>query len=175
MNRFLIPILLIIFCIFPLSACDASKKIWEVIKDPGIQVGEDDAQPSMIALHAYAAAEVNKNFDDEPSPIVVKVFALSGDHRLFSYDFFTLSQDPKDALGVTLKGELDETMVAPGIYKILGPYEIPKGTKKLGVIAEYLDIEASIWRSSISIEDIGAEDRLLLLLLEEEVRLIKEE
>lgn len=154
---------------------EAVPKIAKVILDPKTPVGEPEEQPSQIALHAYAAAEVNRNFDGEPSPIVVKIFALSSDHRLFGMDFFSVAGDPAGALGVTLVEELDENMLAPDSYKILGPYEIPKKTKKIAVVAEYLDIDTAVWRASIDVKSVGAEDRLLLLLLEEEVRLIKEE
>jgi type VI secretion system protein VasD len=161
-----------------LSGCGVQKaipKIAKVILDPKIAVGEPEEQLSQIALHAYAAAEVNRNFDGEASPVVVKIFALSSDHRLFGLDFFSIVEDPAMALGVTLVAELDENMLAPDSYKILGPYEIPKKAKKIAVVAEYLDIDTAVWRASIDIESIGSDDRLLLLLLEEEVRLMKEE
>lgn len=173
--RHLFRLLLLATIFIGLSSCEASKKIVEVIKDPGIQVGDNSDQPSEISLHAYAAAEVNQNFDGEPSPVVVRVFALSSDHRFFSYDFFSLSEDTKETLGITLLEELDENMLEPDSYKILGPYELPKRTKKIAVIAEYLDIESATWRTAIKVQDLGSDDRLLLLLLEEEVRLIKEE
>ena len=173
--RYFSRLLLVATFLVSLAACEATEKIVEVLKDPGIQVGDNDDQPSAIALHAYAAAEVNRNFGGEPSPIVVRIFALSSDHRLFSYDFFSLSEDTKETLGVTLLEELDENMLEPDSYKILGPYELPKRTKKIAVIAEYLDIETEVWRTAIKVQDIGSDDRLLLLLLEEEARLIKEE
>ena len=173
--RALIRILLIVLMTGSLSNCEAAGKIAEVIIDPDIQVGDDGDQPTEIALHAYAAEEVNKNFEGEPAPIVVKVFALSSDHRFFSYDFFSLTEYTEDTLGVTLLEELDENMLEPDSYKILGPYELPKRTKRIAVIAEYLDIESATWRTSIKVEDMGADDRLLLLLLDEEARLIKEE
>lgn len=157
-----------------LSGCETAGKIVEVIKDPGIQVGEDVAQPSRIAIHAYAAAEVNRNFDDEPSPIIVKVYALSSDHRFYSFDFFSLTEEPEETLGVTLLENVDENMLEPDTYKILGPYEMPKGTRQIAVIAEYLDLESSVWRTSYKVADIGSNDRLLLLLLEEEARLISQ-
>lgn len=164
--------------LFSLGACsidDAAGKIVEVILDPGIEVGPPETQPSQISLHAFAAEEMNRNFENAPSPIVVKIFALSSDHRLFGYDFFSVVENTDETLGVTLLELMDEQEIAPDTYKIFGPYELPKKTKKLAVVAEYLDIEAAIWRSSIKVSDIGAKDRLLLLLLEEEVRLVKAE
>lgn len=173
--RVLLRILWVVFLTSTLSNCEAAGKIAEVIKDPDVQVGDDGDQPTEIALHAYAGEEVNRNFEGEPAPIVVKVFALSSDHRFFSYDFFSLTEDTADTLGVTLLEELDENMLEPDSYKILGPYELPKRTKKVAVIAEYLDIESATWRTSLKVKDMGDDDRLLLLLLEEEARLMKEE
>ncbi|KZB51083.1 hypothetical protein TH44_02915 [Thalassospira xiamenensis] len=160
---------------FGLAGCETAGKIVDVIAEPDIQIGENEIQPSQISLHAYAAGDVNKNFGGEPSPVVIKVLALSNDHRLFSYDFFSLVDKMDETLGKTLLANLDEVQLEPDSYKILGPYEMPEGTKKIAIIAEYLDIETSVWRSAISVQDVGSNERFLLLLLEEEVRLIKDE
>lgn len=157
------------------GAIEAAGKIAQVIADPDIPVGEPDALPSEVALHTFAAAETNPNFEGEPSPVVVKVFALTSDHRFMSYDFFSLVDAPEETLGVTMLAFLDEAEIEPDSYQILGPYELPRGTRKLGVIAEFLDLEGTTWRSTIDVKDIGADDRILLLLLEEEARLIAEE
>ncbi len=162
-------------CVFALAGCEAIPKIAEVIMDPGVPVGEPEEQPSEISLHVYAAAEVNPDFESgAPSPVVVQIYALSSDHRFMTYDFFSITEVADEALGVTLREVLDENQLEPDSYKILGPYELPARTRKIGVIAQYYDIDASVWRDTISVKDIGADDRLLVLLLEEEVRLIKE-
>ncbi|MGB0968338.1 MAG: type VI secretion system lipoprotein TssJ [Halocynthiibacter sp.] len=157
-----------------LAGCEAAGKIVEVIKDPDVPVGEAEEQPSNVALHAYAAGDVNRNFDGKPAPIIVKIFALTSTHRFYSYDFFSLAEEPEDTLGVTLLDIMDENMLEPDTYKILGPYELPKGTQEIAVIAEYLDLEGATWRANFKVADIGADDRLLMLLLEEEVRIISE-
>lgn len=174
MNR-IFQILLLCLFLPVLTGCETLGKIAEVIADPDIQVGEDEEQPSQIMIHAYAAADVNLNFDGEPSPLIIKIFALSSDHRLFSFDFFAVTEETEETLGVTLRENLDEVMVEPDTYKVFGPYEIPKGTKKLAVVAEYLDIESSIWRASVDVKPVGSDEPLLLLLLEEEARLTKEQ
>lgn len=156
------------------GSLEASKKIAKVINDPKIQVGEAEEQPSEIALHTYAAADANRGSDGQPTPIVLKFFALSSDHRLFSYDFFSLVDEPEKTLGITMVEFLGESLVEPDSYIILGPYELPPRTRRIGVIAEFSDIETTVWRTSISVDAIGADDRLLLLVLEEEVRLISE-
>lgn len=161
-----------------LAACEAPEavgKVAQVIVDPDIQVGEDEDQPSEIALHVYAGAEANPNFDQQPSPTVLQIFALDGDHRFLSFDFFSLVEDPEGTLGVTLKELLGEGQIAPDQYAILGPYVLPRGTSQIGVIAEFLDIDGTNWRTTIDVEDIGADARLLLLVLEEEIRLLDED
>lgn len=172
--RVLISILFVAF----LSSCDVTEavpKILEIIGDPDVPVGEPEARPSVVNLHAYAAAEVNQGFEGEAMPVIVKIYALSSDHRFFSFDFFSLVDEPETSLGVTMLELLDENQLTPDSYKVLGPYELPKKTKKIGVIAEYLDIESTDWRTSIAVKDIGADDRILLLLTDEEVRLMKKE
>lgn len=170
-------VLFLILTVSVLSGCEAvkaTKKIAQVLSDPDVPVGEKDEQPSMIALHAYAAADVNSGQEMQAKPVDVKIFALSNDHRLFSYDFFSLLDSPEETLGVTLVDFLDESTIEPDSYVILGPYELPPRTKKIGIIAAFNDIEATTWRASISVDSIDADDRLLMLLLEEEVRLITE-
>ncbi|WP_082005584.1 type VI secretion system lipoprotein TssJ [Halocynthiibacter namhaensis] len=166
------------FCLFGimlfLGGCEAAGKIIEVIKDPDVPVGDADEQPSNVSLHAYAAGDVNRNFDGKPAPIIVKIFALSSTHRFYSYDFFSLAEEPENTLGITLLEMMGEDMLEPDAYKILGPYELPKGTQEIAVIAEYLDLEGATWRANYKVSDIGADDRLLMLLLEEEVRIINE-
>jgi len=158
-----------------LAACETSEKIYDVISDPDIQVGAAEVQSTKVSLQAYAAADVNKNFEGEPSPVVVRVLALSSDHRVFSYDYFSLTDSMEKTLGSTLKADLGETMIKPDSYQVLGPYEVPEGTKKIAVIAEYLDLESAVWRTSVSVRDLGDNDQFLLLLLDEEVRLVKQE
>lgn len=150
---------------------EAVPKIAKVVLDPSIAVGPPDDKPREISLYAYASTDMNKNFDGEPSPVVVKVFALSADHRLFALDFFTIVSDPKSAFGVTLVEELDENMLAPGAYNLVGTYEIPKKARKIAVVAEYLDIDTTVWRASIDVKSADSEGRLLLLLLKDEVKL----
>ena len=161
-----------------LVGCEAPQvigNIAQVIADPDIQVGDDEDQPTEITIHAYAGAEANPNLDQEPSPTTLQFFALDGDHRFLSFDFFSMVEDPEGSLGVTLKETLGEAQLAPDQYLILGPYEMPRGTRQIGVVAEFLDIDNTNWRDTIEVEDIGAEDRLLLLVLEEEIRLVAEE
>lgn len=160
-----------------LSACgvtEAVPKIIEVIADPGIEIGEAETQPSVINLHVYAAEEINKSIDGAPAPVVIKVYALSSDHRFLTYDFFSIVDGPEETLDVTLREVLDENQMEPDSYKILGPYELPSRTKKIGVVVEFYDIDSAVWRDTISVQEIGADDRLLVLILEEEVRLVKE-
>lgn len=176
MRRFLL-LLSLIVAVSLATACDAPQvigNIAQVIADPDIQVGEDEDQPSEIALHVFAAADANPNLDQEPSPTVLQIYALDGDHRFLSFDFFSLVEAPEETLGVTLREVLGEGQIAPDEYVILGPYELPRGTRQIGVIAEFLDIDATNWRATIDVDDIGSDDRLLLLVLEEEVRLLAE-
>ena len=43
------------------GGCSTSKKVWTVLKDPGVQVGELRDQPSRVALSLVAAADMNPN------------------------------------------------------------------------------------------------------------------
>lgn len=157
------------------GAKEAVPKIAKVLLDPKVPVGPQENQPKKVVLYAYAASDVNRNFNNEPSPVVVKIFSLSSDHRLFALDFFSIVNDPKGALGVTLIDELDENMLAPGAYKVLGTYEFPQKAKKLAVVAEYLDIDSTVWRASIDVDAAQSDGSLYLLVSRDQVQLTNAE
>lgn len=154
---------------------DAIKKISQVILDPQIEVGPQEEQPATIVLHAYASAEMNPNFKGDPAPATLKIIALGSDHLFLSSDFFSLSLDMEMTLSKTMIELVSEEQVVPDSYKILGPFDVPKGTKRIGVMADFVDFETSVWRDTIVVEEMGETNEIILLLLDGEVRLVEKE
>lgn len=169
-----------VFCLslISLTGCgsdDAVKKIGQVILDPEIEVGPQEEQPATIALHAYASAEVNPNFQGDPAPATLKIVAIGSDHLFLSSDFFSLSLDMEMALGKTMIELMSEEQVEPDSYKLLGPFDVPKGTKRIGVMADFVDFETSVWRDTIVVKEMGEAIEVILLLLDGEIRLVEKE
>lgn len=154
---------------------DAVKKIGQVILDPQIEVGPPEENPATLVVHAYSSADVNPNFQGDAAPLAIKIVALGSDHLFMSSDFFSLTFDLEESLGKTYVDLLAEEQINPDNYAALGPYELPKGTRKLGILAEFVDIETTSWRDTISVSDIGGGIGVALVALEGEIRLIKQE
>jgi type VI secretion system protein VasD len=92
-----------------------------------------------------------------------------------SSDFFSLSLDMEMTLGKTMIELVSEEQIEPDSYKILGPFDVPKGTKRIGIMADFIDIEVSVWRDTIAVEEVGETNEVVLLLLDGEIRLVEKE
>lgn len=53
------------------SGCTMTKKIGQVIADPGIQVGDLKQQPSAVTLTLLTEPDSNLNSEGEPAPVDV--------------------------------------------------------------------------------------------------------
>ena len=170
------PVFFSLICLIFLTACavdDAVKKIGQVIMDPQIEIGPPEKQPTKIILHTYASSGVNPNFQGNPAPIILRILAIKSDHLFMSGDYFSLSFNMEESLGKTLIEEISEEQMIPDSYKPLGPFELPKGTQRIGVIAEFVDIDGAVWRDTIVVEDHGQAIDMILLLFEDEVRIVE--
>lgn len=164
-------------CLAMLPACGADRaalKIAKIILDPETPVGPPEEMPTQITLHAYASDDVNPSFVGDAAPLTFKVVALKSDHIFANRDFFSLALDLEGTLGTTFLSELDEQEISPDSYLVLGPYELPKGTKNIGILSLVTDIDAGVWQDTISVDARGANQNLAVLFLVDEVRFVKE-
>ena len=156
------------------SADEAAQKIVKIILDPETPVGTPEEMPTQLKLHAYSSDDLNPNFVGKAAPLTFKFVALKSSHIFRNSDFFSLATDLEGTLGATFVAELDEQEVSPGTYKVFGPYELPKDTKVVGIIALVVDIDAGVWQDTVSVEELGVEQDIAVLFLEDEVRFVEE-
>ena len=101
--------------------------------------------PTNIAVNVSSAADVNPDSSGRPSPIVARIYELSGTDRFSKADIFQLLDHDKDGLG----GEMldrTELMLQPGEARTV-KLAIKDGAKYLGVIAGYRDVDHADWRT----------------------------
>src|SRR5262245_28863402 len=99
------------------------------------------------SLKADAAA--NPDLRGRPSPVVVRVYELKSVAAFNSADFFSLFEKE----GETLSGDLigrEEYLLSPAETR---PYQrqLQAGTKFIGVVAAFRDLEGSRWREAVPV------------------------
>lgn len=117
--------------------------------------------PAELAAKVLASEHLNPNADGIASPIVVRLYELKSTANFDDSDFFSLYDDDTSALGADLVAK-DEFRFKPGeerqIHRQLDP-----GTRFIGVLAAYRDLEGSTWRASTPIQEHRVNAYTLLL------------
>jgi type VI secretion system protein VasD len=109
--------------------------------------GRDAATPYQIEF--LADSNVNPDLKNRPSPIVVRVFELRADANFEASSFFSLQDNSEQTLGQELI-TVDRIIIRPGEKKeISRPGNID--ARRIGLIAEYRDLEANRWRKVIAL------------------------
>lgn len=101
--------------------------------------------PKIVNLTMKAATDVNPNGVGMPSPVVVRVYQLTGMTGFAETDFFELQDDAAGALGDELVGS-EVFVLAPGGVEVYAR-ELGEDVRFLGIIAAFRDLSAGKWRS----------------------------
>ena len=116
------------------------------------------------------ASQLNSNPDHtgRPSPVIVKVYELRSDLAFSQSDFRPLFETPVQVLGADLLAA-DELVLVPGEARRI-TYEPVEGTRFLGLLAGFRQMERAKWKvvSSIDFErvnTVGIEIRDATLML----------
>jgi type VI secretion system protein VasD len=100
---------------------------------------------TIVSLTMRAAADVNPSAAGVASPVVVRVYQLTGVTGFTESDFFRLQQDAAGTLGDELIN--NETFVlAPGAVTIY-QRKLGEEVRFIGITAAFRDIGAGTWRS----------------------------
>lgn len=165
MNRFkfiamcLASALVLIGCGSPI---ETAKKIGQVIIDPGIQVGEKEAQPSTIRFSLLADADINPNFSGNATPLQVTVVYLREDSKLLNLALDELTDvDIETVLGKNYLDHQDYTLI-PGQFKTLEEVKLYKENQYVAVIAYYAADADSEWKRIIQAKGKGEEYKFLI-------------
>ena len=140
-----------------LSACgilEASQKIFEVVKDPEIQVGEDSDQVSTLETVFFAQRNANTNTLGEEVPVSILVIEMLGDSIFKTSEIFEFLDDPKLALGDQFISVTEHT-VPQGQFLTLPAVEMNSETKFIGVVGLFSEVEGARWRDVAPVEPTG--------------------
>ena len=105
--------------------------------------------PTLVELTFIGADDLNPDPSGRASPVVVRWFQLVGANAFEKADFFQLHDKEAATLGADLLAR-DELPVAPGATQKVS-FEAKAGTKFLGVIASYRDIDNAVFRADVPI------------------------
>ncbi|MDH4449178.1 MAG: type VI secretion system lipoprotein TssJ [Rhodoferax sp.] len=133
MNRSLLPLALLLCCL-------ASHAI-----------AQDAREPTKLVLTVQAAAGVNPDDSQRPSPIKVRLYELKDSGSFTEADFFSLDKSDKTVLAADLLAK-DEFILRPGESKKIERKSNAQ-TTAIGVLAGYRDLANSVWRTTFKLPE----------------------
>lgn len=145
-----------------LCGCTMTKKIGQVIADPGIQVGDMKEQPSDLTVTLLTEPDINLNGEGEAAPVDVQLVYLSDDSKLQAADYDLLATTAlPDALGKNYLDHQDFTLL-PDTLKTLPAVKLDAKTQFIGIVAYFSDDQTSEWKQTDQVEGTGHHYRLLV-------------
>ncbi len=109
--------------------------------------------PPPVKASVIASADVNPDAQNQPSPIVVRVYQLKDDAAFKEADFFALFDKEQATLGGALVSR-EEFELAPGDTHSF-ELKLSPDTRLVGVAAAYRDIRNSQWRTETGTPEAG--------------------
>ncbi|MCB1930330.1 MAG: type VI secretion system lipoprotein TssJ [Rhodocyclaceae bacterium] len=103
--------------------------------------------PTVVAATFQAEENLNPDSSGRPSPLVVRMYELKALSAFKDADFFSLWDNEQQ----TLAGDLvarEEMVLRPGDTHSIQRTTQP-GTRFVGVVAAYRDLERAVWRASV--------------------------
>lgn len=100
--------------------------------------------PTRVQLTVEASPEANPDPAGRPSPVVVRVYELTGSSSFEEGDFFQLFEQPEATLGSDLR-DISDLVIAPGGRETLAK-ELSPDTRYIGILANFRDIDQAQWR-----------------------------
>ncbi len=145
-----------------LSGCTMTKKIGQVIADPGIQVGDLKQQSSVVTITLLTEPDSNLNGEGDPAPVDVQLVYLTDDSKFQAADYDLMASTPlPDALGKNYLDHQDFTLL-PDTLKTLQDVKLDAKTQFIGIVAYFSDDQASEWKQIVPVEGTGHQYRLLV-------------
>jgi type VI secretion system protein VasD len=98
-----------------------------------------------VSAQITATATVNPDIRKRPSPIVVRVYELSGRNAFDTADFVSLFDRDREVLAADVVSR-EELSLRPGESREWKK-TLPANTRFIGVMAAYRDVEKAQWRA----------------------------
>lgn len=154
--------LVFVMLILMLGGCTMTKKIGQVIADPGIQVGDLKQQVSDVTITLLTEPDSNLNGEGDPAPVDVQLVFLSDDSKFQAADYDLLASTPlPEALGKNYLDHQDFTLL-PDTLKTLPDVKLDAKTQFIGIVAYFSDDQTSEWKQIVPVEGTGHHYRLLV-------------
>lgn len=170
-----------VFCIVitllsaAITGCEMTKKIGQVIADPGIQVGSLAAQPSELTVTLLTEPDTNLNGSGEAAPVDIQLIYMSDDSKLQAADYDLIATAPlPDALGKNYIDHQDFTLL-PDTIKTLPPVKLDEKTQFIGVVAYFSSDQTTEWKQLETVESTGHRYRLLVHVRQSNIEIKKED
>ncbi|AOR58519.1 type VI secretion system lipoprotein TssJ [Pectobacterium parmentieri] len=108
------------------------------------------SSPTPVArynLHFQAHPQINSG-----APLKVRVMLLTSDAEFMSADFYSLQNQPADALGSTLLNNQQFFLMSGQLSKMLNAKSLPEA-RYIGIMAEYQALDGKVWRLALPFPD----------------------
>lgn len=107
------------------------------------------SDPTVLNVTVRTSDTVNPNSESQPSPIVIRVYALKSTKTFEGADFFSLFDSDTKTLGGDLldKKELE---MAPGKTEQFNE-KVSDESQFVGVLAGYRDLDNATWQATMPI------------------------
>lgn len=105
--------------------------------------------PVPVEISIAASESLNPTEQGRPSPVLLRIYELSGRTFFQSADFFTLLGEMERARHAEVS-QIHEFVLMPGEVRVLR-HRTELGAQFLGVAAAYRDLQGSSWRSLVSV------------------------
>lgn len=106
--------------------------------------------PTLLTLQIATTPDANPDARRRASPLVLRVYELSG-HALFdTADFLALFERDRETLGAEMLGK-EEWVMPPGTLRTLERKLAPE-VRHLGIVAGYRDLERARWRLVVTMK-----------------------
>lgn len=115
------------------------------------QVPDEVKVPQRLEIQITTDSKVNTDDKNRPSPVLVRVYALSSDAAFSSADFFSLQNNDTATLGNDLITR-DEFILRPGDVQNIRRKMDPK-TRNIGILVGFRDLAKSKWREVYKLEE----------------------
>jgi type VI secretion system protein VasD len=110
--------------------------------------------PPRLSIRIDADTSINPDIRGRPSPVVLRLYALTSLTAFDTADFMSLYSLDRATLGGELI-EREELMLEPGEMKVIDKL-LPPQARAVGVVAGFRDVQRATWRTSQAL--IGGRD-----------------
>lgn len=143
-------VLLLGIVMLVVTAClaDIASGLGEAVLDKVFEPG-----PTKIEAGVSASEDVNPDFEGKASPIEVRFYELKSESPFNEASFWALYENDTEQLGGDVR-DFDRKQLRPG-EDFEFERDLQQGSRFVGVIAAYQDIDNATWRAIADLEEEG--------------------